>query len=297
MFCRGVNFTAERGAPYGSEASIEQLRRLPAHGIDSIALVPYGFSRAGSADIRFNLAWERDDGIRRVADAAHELKMTVMLKPQIWGPGFTGEIEFLNPQPWFESYARMVEHYARLATTIGADLFCVGNEFGKLSVHEAAWRRMIAVARNNYAGPITYAAAQGPEFEALRFGDALDCLGLNNYYPLPDSLSLALVAAKVETVHRRFRKPVLFTECGYSSLVAPHRAPWDESPRELSPGDQARCYEAFLEAFYRTPWVCGFYFWKVGTNGYGGVEDGSHTPWGKPAMGVLSRWYGTRFRR
>jgi hypothetical protein len=297
MFYRGVNFTAERGAPYGSDASAEQLRRLPPLGVDSIALVPYGFSRPGSTDIRFNLALERDDGIRRLADAAHELKMSVMLKPQIWGPGFTGDIEFADPQPWFDSYARMAEHYARLAESIRAELFCAGNEFGKLSIHEAQWRRIIAIARGVYRGRLTYAAVQGPEFETLRFGDALDCIGLNNYYPLPDSLSFALVAAKVETVHRRFRKPVIFTECGYSSLVAPHRAPWDETPRELSMDDQARCYESLLKSFYGTPWVCGFYFWKLGTNGFGGPQDGSHTPWGKPAMDVLSRWYRTSLRR
>ena len=26
-------------------------------------------------------------------------------------------------------------------------------------------------------------------------------------------------------------------------------------------------------------------------NGFGGPEDGSHTPWGKPAMDVVARWY------
>ena len=33
------------------------------------------------------------------------------------------------------------------------------------------------------------------------------------------------------------------------------------------------------------------YVWKVGTNGFGGLNDGSHTPWDKPAMQVLRRWY------
>jgi hypothetical protein len=46
-----------------------------------------------------------------------------------------------------------------------------------------------------------------------------------------------------------------------------------------------------FKAFYAKPWFNGMYWWKVGTNGFGGPEDGSHTPWGKPAMDVVKRWY------
>ena len=148
-----------------------------------------------------------------------------------------------------------------------------------------------ARARKLYKGPLVYAATQGPEFEGIKFWDALDYIGLNNYYPLPDDLSTAAVVQKVETVQRKFQKPVIFPEAGFASLKAPHRAPWDETPRELSPSDQARCYEAVLRAFYTKPWFHGVYWWKVGTNGYGGMHDGSHTPWGKPAMDVVARWY------
>ena len=72
---------------------------------------------------------------------------------------------------------------------------------------------------------------------------------------------------------------------------APNREPWDETPRKLSPEDQARCYDAVFQAFYTKPWLQGIYWWKVGTNGYGGPGDGSHTPWGKPAMDVVKKWY------
>lgn len=55
--------------------------------------------------------------------------------------------------------------------------------------------------------------------------------------------------------------------------------------------DQARCYEAVFNAFWSKPWFKGIYWWKIGTNGFGGPEDGSHTPWRKPAMEVVKRWY------
>ena len=91
-------------------------------------------------------------------------------------------------------------HHAELAARIQADIFCVGTELSKLSVYDAEWRRIIRDVRKIYKGPLTYAAVQGPEFENLRFWDALDYIGLNNYYPLPDDLSTAAIVAKVEAV-------------------------------------------------------------------------------------------------
>ena len=82
---------------------------------------------------------------------------------------------------------------------------------------------------------------------------------------------------------------MIFPEAGFASLEAPHRAPWDETSRKLSMEDQARCYEAIYKAFWGKPWFKGIYWWKIGTNGFGGPGDG-HTPWGKPAMEVVRRW-------
>jgi hypothetical protein len=302
LFFRGVNFTAERGAPYGSPASIAQLKLLPNFGIDSIALVPYAVTRPGQTSLRWmgSGRWEPDEGIRALIAEAHQLKMKVLLKPQVWVPrGFTGDLDFAQPADrdrWFVEYSRYVLHHAALAMQAKADLFCVGNEFVKLR-DAPHWKPLIAQVRKVYSGALVYAATQGPEFETIAFWDRLDYIGLNNYYPLPDSLDCTALVAKVETVSRKFRRPVLFTEAGYASLTNPHREPWDESPRPISLADQARCYEALLGAFYAKPWMSGFFFWKVGANGFGGAADGSHTPWGKPAMEVMSRWYRSDRRR
>src|SRR5204863_2491711 len=144
---------------------------------------------------------------------------------------------------WFENYRSFLEFYATLAAKSRADVFCVGVEFVQMSRYESEWRKLIARARELYSGPLVYGATQGPEFEGVRFWDALDYIGLNNYYPLPDDRSTAAIVAKVEAVQRKFRKPVIFPEAGFASLEAPHRAPWDETRRKLSMEDQARCYE------------------------------------------------------
>ncbi|MDX1980183.1 MAG: hypothetical protein SFV51_07940 [Bryobacteraceae bacterium] len=296
-FHRGVNFTAEWPDTYSSDRARSILESLPSYGVNAVAFVPYGFTPAGQPSVRFSgtRAWEKDSAIRSLSQAARAKGMKVFLKPQIWvRSGAPTDLDFSADtarRQWFDEYRLYLEHYAALAAAIRADLFSVGVEFSRLSRHEQEWRALIARARRIYPGPLTYSANWGVEFESVRFWDALDVMGVNNYYPLPDDLATSTVASRIEQVQRRFRKPVIFPEAGFASLEAPHRKPWDETVRKLSPEDQARCYEAVFQGFYRKPWLQGIYWWKVGSNGFGGTGDGSHTPWRKPAMQVLSRWY------
>ena len=297
FFQKGVNFTSEGWARYGTDQSVRTLKAVHARGVDSIALVPYGFSRAKTPEVRYgNPSDEPDDGIAILTAAAHELGMKVMLKPQMWVQpgGFPGAVEMpdaASTKEWFKQYAGFTEYYAKLAQKIHVDIFCVGTEFVHMSKHTDEWRKQIALARTLYSGPIVYAATQGPEFENLAFWDDLDYIGLNNYYPLPDDFSTAELVRKVEAVQSKYNKPVLLTEAGYVSMEWPNRAPWDETPRKMSLEHQARLYEAIYKGFWDKPWFSGIYWWRVGSNGEGGPDDSHHTPWGKPAMDVVSRYY------
>jgi hypothetical protein len=297
-FQKGVNFTAEGPNGYSPEFAVKVLDELPRYGVNAIALVPYGFERKNHPAIRFGGSggsWEPAELIGAVAALARQRKIKVLLKPQIWtNVGYPGDIAFSKPEDraaWFADYRRFVEYYAALATKIHADLFCIGVEFAQMVRYEGEWRGLIAHARELYRGPLVYAANSGPEFESVAFWDALDYIGLNNYYPLPDDLSTDAVVSKVEQVQRKYQRPVIFTEAGFSSFKSANREPWAERRGEPSMSDQARCYEAVLRAFYRKPWFQGVYWWKVGTDGFGGPQDGSHTPWGKPAMDVVAKWY------
>jgi hypothetical protein len=294
FFQRGVSFTAEGGARYDTERARQMLEQLPAWGVDAIALIPYGFHRADP--IRLSVGGrgglEGEDGMEILASMAHQRGMRVMLKPHLWRvhkEQFKTDADYRS---WFDQYKRFIEHYAKFAKRIHADLFCVGLEYGFLTRHEKEWREIIGIARQHYPGPLVYGANHGEEFETIQFWDALDYIGLDNYYPLPDDYSTSALMAKVEAVRARFDKPVIFTEAGFSAAVNAHRAPWeDETDKELSLEEQARCYEALLAAFYDKDWFHGVYWWKVGTNGYGGPGNNSMTPWRKPAMDVVKRWY------
>ena len=296
FFQRGANFTAEYPDFYGTEGAREMLKKLPAYGVNAIALVPYGFAshdepRVGGWDTR----WESDDGVRQLARLAHALGMKVLLKPQLWlNRGNPSDLVFRAPSKraqWFARYQVFLEHYANLAKEIHADVLCIGVELAKMTEHEADWRRLIARARELYPGPLTYAANYGVEFERIAFWDALDYIGLDEYYPLPDDLSADALVLKIEQVQRKFARPVIFTEAGFASTAEANRRPWQESGQTVDLELQVRCFEVLLRAFYDKPWFEGIYWWKVGTNGYGGPKDGSHTPWNKPAMTVIQRWY------
>jgi glycosyl hydrolase family 113 len=295
FFQKGVNFTAEYPDIYGSKGADERLSELKKYGVNAIALVPYGFASEKPVRIRFNLGWEKDSGVERLAEIAHGAGMRVLLKPQLFvREGYPGSLEYSaagERKEWFAQYRIFLEHYAMLAERIHADVFCVGVELDKLSKYNSEWRVLIARARELYPGPLVYAANFGEEFESVRFWDALDYVGMDEYYSLPDSLSTDELVAKVETVQKRVRRPVIFTEAGFPSVEGGNQNPWDERPRGLSLELQARCYEQIFRAFYDKPWFQGMYWWKVGTNGFGGAKDGSHTPWGKPAMEVVGRWY------
>jgi hypothetical protein len=295
-FFRGVNFTAERPAPYDSQSAEETLRRLPEYGVNAIALVPYASARLGSPKLRFPLGMEADEGIRRMARTAHEVGLQVILKPQVWyRGGYPGEHDLESEEDldaFFQRYGELLTHYSRLAEETNADLLCIGVEFAKLTEHEGRWRELIRLARRHYSGPLTYAANFGDEFESVTFWDELDYIGLDNYYPLPADFSTDDTEQRIETVHRRFGKPVIFTEVGFSSFEGTRERPWEDRPSNAySEEAQAAAYEAVFRGFHDKPWLAGMFWWKLGTNGSAGRRNGAHAPWGKPAMDVLKNWY------
>ncbi len=300
FFQRGVNFTAEYGAPYASVEALESLRRLREYGVNSVALVVYGWTSEGRPSVQISRGlgvWESEEGVENLARMAHALGMKVFLKPQLWVRGGSPtSLDFPDREQrerWFRSYGEFIGHYARLATRIHADLFCVGVELAKLSRYDDRWRALIAQVRQIYPGPLTYAANFGRDFQEVRFWNDLDYIGLDEYYPLPADLSTGGLVRRVERVAVEYRRPVLFTEVGFRSVVDAQRDPWNDAPRPLSLDEQRRCYEAIFGAFYARPWFAGMYWWQVGTNGAGGTEDDSFTPWGKPAMDVVREWYTT----
>lgn len=299
---------------YGSPTSARSLSRLRELGVDWIAITPFGFL-SGPTDT--SITWqqkgivETDESLRQAVNDAHARGMRVMLKPHIWvsPPAWAGSVGQTTEEGWrlwFDSYARFLLHYARLAKAMGADTLCVGTELEKTTVRTAEWLRLIASVRAVYDGPLTY-ASNPQEVHAIRFWDSLDFIGVNGYYPLSPSRTPQveeLVAAwgtekkRLAELSMRFGKPIVFTELGYRSANFSGWKHW-EIPRDAAVNlqAQANAYEAFYRAIWPEPWCGGVYWWKWHSfpdHSYPGSND--FEPENKPAEAVMSRYYTARDR-
>lgn len=297
---------------YLSRKSDEALAKLARLGTNAVSLTPFTSIENPQTPEFFRL-WrsagsENDESVIHAANSAHALGMAVMLKPHIWvGRGsWPGDIAMTTPQDWqlfFDYYYRWMRHYALLAEMYDMEILCLGVELSQATVgHEQEWRAMIAKLRRLYSGEMTYAANWGNEFENLAFWDALDFMGVNCYYPLSEKdnasdadlrAGATAVVERIAAVAWRFRKPVLFTEIGFTSTNAPWKQPHAEvRGSQVNLSDQARCYEAMFQALSGKFWCRGIYWWKWPSYlDYGGPADNEFTPNNKPAEQIVANWY------
>jgi len=265
------------GSPSG-DAALSALRNL---GAGAAAVVPYTAMPAPDRPVsllrrRHPGGSQSDATVAHALRRAHALGMNVMLKPQISGEvEWPGAIDMPTDAAWaafFDRYADWMLHYALMAERYDVEVLSVGTELVEATRHhEAEWRRLIERVRAVYDGAIVYAANWGDEAERLSFGDALDAVGVDTYYPLsaaPDATDEELLAG-AEDVARRLReiadrtgRPVLLTEMGFPNTAAawvqPHRKRED---RPESPTDQARATRALVTALSDAP-IRGAFWWR-----------------------------------
>lgn len=267
---RGITVsTPTYGPEWGSPAMDRSLDTLAALGVNWISYHPYARIHAdGRVEARLEGDW-----ITHPIEAAHARGIQVMVKPHLayWGSGFAwrGEIAFKDAEAearFFREYTAWVEQLARL--TAGADAFAVGTELQGTIRNEAAWREVIARVRAVHPGPLTY-AANWDEVDRVPFWDALDCIGVQAYYPIVRSgpITDEAIDRGWEQVFRGLRplasrlgKPVVFTELGYDASPTTLAEPWSSGRGGESIQEQA--LRGALRAIDREPVVVGAFLWK-----------------------------------
>jgi hypothetical protein len=183
-----------------------------------------------------------------------------------------------------------------------ADLFCIGTELVETTLqHPSQWRNIIAKIREVYSGPIVYAANWGKEFEEITFWDALDYIGLDNYYPVRESpqdgvdvirAGFAGQKKKLSTIANRWQKPILFTEIGYMANEGAGMGSQESDFTKYDEKAQAECYKAALETYWNEPWFAGMYWWKWFSNPDDqGRNADEHSPHGRLAGKIISEQY------
>lgn len=281
-FLRGVSFAMLNHLDYGYHApSVDvELARLAELGADAVSIMPFAYQPGpDQPELRFlnrGARSETDVGCVHAARRAHARGFRVLWKPHLWisHESWPGEVAMKSEEDWrawWRAYRLYVLHHAFLARWAGAELFAVGVELDRTLVRRREWEELIAGARRLYPGPLTYASNWYGGLEEAPFWDRLDLVAVDAYFPLADSPSAsatdlaagaARVAERLAAAARRFGKPVLLTEVGFSA----RRAAWMEPHREggeYHEADQAAAYLALLGALEGKGWLAGLFVWKA----------------------------------
>lgn len=310
-YYRGVNLTSwqkgELSSPKAA-ASLEQIRKTQ---IDCVMIVPTWYMKT-ERENQVNSHPARsasDEDLRKILGQARALGFRTALKPHVdcLNGAWRGFINPKNADEWFMSYGYYLIRMAKIAAEQKCDLLVIGTELKAISgKHQQKWFNLIREIKRYYSGPITY-AANWDEYPHVCFWSKCDLLGVDAYFPLSEKADPTLSElidgwsnygghhwlSDLESWHKRWQKPVVFTELGYTSWDFAAKEPWLYSAenRRYNGDLQARCYKATILATSKKPWLAGIFWWNWEPKPVSSAQ-GKMTlpPQGKPAMKVLKSW-------
>lgn len=289
----------------------KEIDALVNNHVNWISQTPFGWQRdATTSTLNTNFTSDRiwwgesDEGISKTTQLALKAGIKTLLKPHLWvRNGWPGDIVMKSDtawQHWFGNYEKFIIHYAELAEKNKIEIFCIGTELQKTTTREKEWRSLISKIRSVYSGQLIYAANFHEEYEHIKFWDALDYIGVQAYFALANKKDATLQEliqnwkepiASIERVHKKYHKPVMFTEIGYRNDTHAAIEPWSW-PRNMkdvpvSEETQALCYRAFFQSAWNKNWLTGVYFWKWYPHGQRRTGETDFTPQGKPAEIIM----------
>ncbi|MDE2040786.1 MAG: hypothetical protein KGI59_00135, partial [Patescibacteria group bacterium] len=256
-------------------------------------------------------------------DYVHSLGMHAMVKVHLEsedGQSWRAYINASNRDAWYANYGSILDHLGDIGKvhhlegiTMGAELISMA-AYTQNSDNTERWQKMIADLRTHFPGYLTYdanwswAGPQSTQFEDevfhIGFWSSLDYVGLSAYYPLASGQNAPSVAAmvgswaywdsnQISIIHSEFNKPLLFTEVGYRSVTGAHNSPCCTGPGPYDAQEQANDYEALFEYWNNSSYMAGvdLWDWNVDPN-YGGPGNTDYTANNKPALAVVTRWFG-----
>lgn len=262
--------------------------------------------------------WSRRDSFyMKKIKTLKEYGFYIMIKPHIWmhSPSSGKWRSDILPKTaegwerWAESYRQYIFHYARLSALMDIELFCIGTELHTIvKKHPDFWRQLIIDIRKIYPGKITYAANWNAEMYDVDFWDQLDYIGVQAYFPLTDKTEPKVRDLKkgwkrhiqqLEALHKKYQRPILFSELGYKSTPDAAIEPWAWANtlsglyKKVSFQTQANCYEAFFQMFWDKDWFAGVHFWEWQSERRRDKQrkNINFTPQEKPAENIMTRWF------
>jgi hypothetical protein len=227
-----------------------------------------------------------------------------MLVPHLWVESGEWRAKIDPPtdaawDAWTRSYGAFVRGWAEVAQASHVELFSAGVELRSwvTTPRAPSFAALVRELRAIYKGPITYSANWDDVDDTIVLGD-LDVIGINAFYPLADKAGANAsellaggmrVRARVHALAQNWRKPVLFTEIGYTTRPDPAHRPWEwpDAMRNVRVDEaaQALAYRSLLAPLLDEPDFMGFFVWRV----YADPDDVSQEPeWGFSPRGKLA---------
>lgn len=297
--------------PAATKAALERLRH---RHVDTVTLfVVWEQDGPASTNIGPGGRTVRIANLVAAIRAARSLGMNVVLRPYIdrADGGWRGQLEPTSLDTWFASYKRFVVRFARLARREHVEGLVVGSEMVSLSDEAARWRSLVRALRKSFKGFLSY-EANWDEAESVTWWRSLDAISISAYYPLTvkvDYTTADLVRGwrayqtpehpaidwfkRIEALHARYARPVIFGEIGYRTIVGAATKPWDTAlPGARQLQAQKRAYAAAFRVWYRVPWFRGFHWWYVPPQqslvvGFPGADHRI----AKPTLRLIGSWY------
>ncbi len=297
----------------------EDLTPLVKNNVEWVAVIPFFYQKdeqTTELDMRHSYeSWtRRDSSFIKTIGQLHDRNLHVQLKPHLWmNSGWRSNIKLASKDEWdgwFETYRKVMLHYARMAQLTGVELFCIGTEL-RTSVLEQPqkWCDLIAEIRTIYHGKLTYAANWDGDFEDVQFWEELDFIGIQAYFPLTQTENPNLETIKagwnehisgLEALTEKHKKPILVTEVGYKSEASATIRPWEWGSaasvlyRKKSDETQLLAYEALFQKLWHKDWFAGLYIWQwdFRSTEERAIQNLNFSPRFKPAQNVIARWFG-----
>lgn len=321
---RGVSYTPWGSDVAGSSSSRASIQSMVDANVNMVALNTFDFllNETDVSAITLDLSEDgptsystSDEGLVEGMRYIRSRGMGVFYKPNL--DLRTGEWRALIPASpeFFAIYKEWIVGRAALAEAEGAAIFSIGTEMNGAQTDEAAWRDIIDAVRSVYRGTLVY-SANHDAYQEVRFWDALDMIGIDAYFPLTANserepsrramekkwVSLGKKIAEFRDAEGLTAKRVMFAEAGYRSstgatTASGHQAGSDQGneTKEVNVELQAEAYGALLGMMgsHRFPWWDGAFFWNWEVAPRSNeAEFNSWTPQGKPALQVMTDYYG-----
>jgi len=279
-----------------------------------VSFVPYGFTRKGEPDVKYNLEWqwwgEKLSGTETCIIEAKKLGLKVMLKPQVFmGGGWIGDMDFNSEaqwKNWESSYRKFIMDYLNIAIKHQVEMFCIGTELNIAMVkREVFWKDLIKDIRLMYKGKLTY-SANWDSYEKVGVWKHLDYVGISSYFPLSDATNPTVglllkqwkpVIRKLKSFSKSQQKKIIFTEYGYMSVDGCAGKAWEiEKTKDrlrINHLAQSNAYDALWASLIQEEFWAGGFLWKWFPDGMGheGYPEKDYSPQDKPAELIIKKWF------